>query len=105
MICGSHLLAIIYLAFALPSIPTLFAEESWVLPQIKEHTERGTLGEFSISAGRSTSIMQKNAMAHLYVLGGLSVLTLVASACGAFVARNRVSPERPLEKKGVEQST
>src|SRR6266404_4349944 len=48
-----HLLTVVYLIFTIPSIPTLFAEKDWVLPQLQKYKDQGNLDEFFRSATRA----------------------------------------------------
>ena len=89
ILSSMHLLMVIYLLFTLPSIPTLFADEGWVTPQIAQHKDRGTLEEFVLAATRSTKIVQKSALTHLIGSAALSLLTMVLSGCAIFVLRKR----------------
>jgi len=75
VLCGLHLLAVAYLGFALPSMGTLFAEETWVLPQLGVHRDKGTIDEFVRTSTRANALMQKCAISHLFAAGGLSLLT------------------------------
>src|SRR5438105_3691970 len=87
ILCGVHLLVFAYLVITIPSIPTVFADEAWVVKQIPEHAQNGTLEDLMRAAARSSGIMEKTAISHLFALGGLSFLTAISSGFALYCWR------------------
>jgi hypothetical protein len=80
-------LVALYLLFALPSIPTLYADESWVTDQIKKYEERGILEKLIIDSARSNSIMEKHAILYLIGVTGVSIFSILGSCVTYYLAR------------------
>ena len=87
IICAENLLVSIYLVFALPSIPNRFSDEAWAVPQFRTQLEKGTASEFFLSAAQSNGSMRNTAMAHLFALGALAVITTILTGYAAYSLR------------------
>jgi hypothetical protein len=83
-----HLLAVVCLFLVLPSIPTGFADETWVNTSIAHLRERAVpIDEFVSEATHATSILQESAMTYLIGFGVLSLFSVILTGGVIFLFR------------------
>jgi hypothetical protein len=79
-----NMAAVGYMVCNLPSMPSMYADESWAATQMAECKERGILEEFTKQALQAFALEQDLTMRHLFALTALSGVSIFLSGASLY---------------------